>query len=76
MRLHCIQDVEDLGEITGTPQFIARPLLGRLRVPSLDTEVESLMYCFLYAATRDRLHWKRGTWRSQLSEDAKDPAMA
>ena len=46
-------------QITFTLQFVALPRLDDLRKPTdIHTELESLMYCFLFAVTKDSLHWK------------------
>ena len=48
--------------ITFSLQFVAISRLSDLQKPAnLSSELESLMYCFLYAATQDQLHWKHST---------------
>lgn len=46
-------------EITFTLQFVAQSrLVAQGKTADLATELESLMYCFLFVATKDQLHWK------------------
>ena len=46
-------------DITFSLQYVAVSRLENPQEPaSLATELESLMYCFLFAATKNQLHWK------------------
>ncbi|KAK9860405.1 hypothetical protein WJX84_002628 [Apatococcus fuscideae] len=46
-------------ELTFSPQFVAISRLNDLDLrATLQTELESLMYCYMFAATKDLLHWK------------------
>lgn len=47
-------------QVTGTPAYMALELLeagGREVSQTVSTELQSLMYCFIYSATRHKLHW-------------------
>lgn len=56
--------------ITGTPAFMALAVL-RGKPQNESTELESLFYSMLYAATCARLHWGQYTHREAAAYDAK-----
>ncbi len=58
--------------ITGTPAFIS--LKGQPQNES--TELESLMYSMLYAATKGKLHWGAYLRTDSAARDAKVAAMS
>ena len=65
-------------QITGTPQFMALALLADLdKQPrqTLTTELESLFYSFLSAATAGKLHWKNAAFDSAAAFDSKHSPM-
>lgn len=62
-----------LMNITGTPEFLALPLLhsGSVKSQNISTELESLLYVLLFCATAGQLHWKRTMHEDAWAFDMK-----
>jgi hypothetical protein len=60
--------------ITGTPAFMSLAVL-KGQPQNESTELESLMYSMLYAATKGKLHWGACLHTDPAARDAKLAAM-
>ena len=72
--VHVLQASPFANQLTGTPEFIALPRLAG-QPASLATELESLVYCFLYMATDFCLHWKKAAYDTTEAYDFKAAPM-
>lgn len=75
MLVPVLKDSGACKDITGHPEFIALSLLHGGGPASVATELESLLYCFLWYATRDRLHWKHARRGTPSEVDSKAAVM-
>lgn len=73
--ISCVTQVRlQASEVTGTPAFLSLAVLsGQPQTES--TELESLLYSMLYAATKGKLHWGAYLDTDSAARDAKLAAM-